>query len=622
MSPLAPRQCKVRNPLCQELTSKTLERAIVVWLAEIVRKFLRLSEGRILVEQLRLLLGNVGSSVVPAVLLALVLVWALSNDSNAFGLRVWCAVVILSKLYSAYHARRVLAAGIAIEQAPRLVLVLMMLNMVGGAAWGALAWVTLDTTSVVGSILVNSVLAGVAGSSMSMLSPVLPVFVVFIVFEFIATASKFWQMGDPAYTALALTLILYLVSLILQARNSAIAVRAAIDVRFENMELLARLREESIKVQHAHREAVTANLAKSRFLAAASHDLRQPVHALGLFLEVLARGELTEIQRSVLGNARSASEASAGMLSTLLDFSRIEAGVVDAQVRPFHLQPLLHKIENELAPQANAKGLVYRTRDTHVALQSDPALVELILRNLVSNAIRYSERGGVLVACRTRGNQTRLEVWDTGIGIDPLQHEEIFREFHQLGNSERDRNKGLGLGLAIADGLARTLGHELSLSSRPGRGSVFRLILPNARVPVIRDERENDHAPLQKLDVRVLVIDDDEVVRAGMLHLMQDWGCRCEAVESIEDALASARVNPPDIVISDFRLRNQRTGAQAIDALRTEFGVNLPALLITGDTAPERLRDARASGIPLLHKPVAPSQLYGRLVSVLTDMDR
>lgn len=181
MSPLAPRQCKVRNPLCQELTSKTLERAIVVWLAEIVRKFLRLSEGRILVEQLRLLLGNVGSSVVPAVLLALVLVWALSNDSNAFGLRVWCAVVILSKLYSAYHARRVLAAGIAIEQAPRLVLVLMMLNMVGGAAWGALAWVTLDTTSVVGSILVNSVLAGVAGSSMSMLSPVLPVFVVFIV---------------------------------------------------------------------------------------------------------------------------------------------------------------------------------------------------------------------------------------------------------------------------------------------------------------------------------------------------------------------------------------------------------------------------------------------------------
>lgn len=581
-----------------------------------MRRLLRLSENRILVEQLRLLLGNVGSSVIPALLLAVVLVWALSNDSNALGLRMWCAAVIVSKLYSAYHARRTLASGIAIEHAHRLVLVLLVLNMVDGAAWGALAWVTLGTTSVTGSILVVSVLAGIAGSSMSLLAPVLPVFILFMTLESVVTAAKFWHMGDPAYTALALALILFLITLVLQARNSAIAVRAAISLRFENVELLARLRDETLKVQDAHREAVLANLAKSKFLAAASHDLRQPIHALGLFLEVLARSELTAVQRTVLGSARSVSEASAGMLNTLLDFSRIEAGVVDAQVLPFHLQPLLHKIENELAPQANAKGLIYRTRETHVALQSDPALVELILRNLVSNAIRYSERGGVLVACRTRGNQTRLEVWDTGIGIEPLQHREIFREFHQLGNAERDRSKGLGLGLAIADGLARKLGHELSLSSKPGRGSVFRLTLPNARVPVISDELETTHASVQKLDMRVLVVDDDEAVRAGMLQLLHDWGCKCEAVESIEEALASARANRPDIVISDFRLRKQHTGAQVIAALREEFGENLPALLITGDTAPERLRDARASGIPLLHKPVAPSQLHRRLASI------
>ncbi|SFB19911.1 Signal transduction histidine kinase [Collimonas sp. OK607] len=587
-----------------------------------MRRLLRLSEGRILAEQLRLLLGNVGSSVIPALLLAVVLVWALSNDSNALGLRVWCAAVVLSKLYSAHHARRILASGITIEHAHRLVLMLLALNMVDGAAWGALAWVTLDTASVTGSILVISVLAGIAGSSMSLLAPVLPVFLVFIALECIVTATKFWQMGDPAYSALALALTLFLITLVLQARNSAIAVRAAINLRFENVELLARLRDETMKVQDAHREAVLANLAKSKFLAAASHDLRQPIHALGLFLEVLARSELTATQRTVLGSARSVSEASAGMLNTLLDFSRIEAGVVDAQVLPFHLQPLLHKIENELAPQANAKGLIYRTRETHVALQSDPALVELILRNLVSNAIRYSERGGVLVACRTRGNQTRLEVWDTGIGIDALQHQEIFREFHQLGNVERDRSKGLGLGLAIADGLARKLGHELSLSSIPGRGSVFRLTLPNARVPVISDELETTHTFVQRLDIRVLVIDDDEAVRAGMLQLLHDWGCKCEAVESIEEALISARTHRPDIVISDFRLRKQHTGAQAIAALREEFGKDLPALLITGDTAPERLRDARASGIPLLHKPVAPSQLHRRLASILADMDK
>ncbi|WP_211466867.1 response regulator, partial [Collimonas silvisoli] len=157
---------------------------------------------------------------------------------------------------------------------------------------------------------------------------------------------------------------------------------------------------------------------------------------------------------------------------------------------------------------------------------------------------------------------------------------------------------------------------------KPGRGSVFRLTLPNAYAPIISDELESTHASMQMLNIRVLVVDDDEAVRAGMLQLLHDWGCKCEAVESIEEALVSACAHRPDIVISDFRLRKQRTGAQVIVALRAEFGKDLPALLITGDTAPERLREARASGIPLLHKPVAPSLLYRGLVSVLADMDK
>lgn len=408
-------------------------------------------------------------------------------------------------------------------------------------------------------------------------------------------------------------------TLFVQAHNSAMATRAAINLRFENVDLVERLSEESAKAQAAHGQAERANLAKSRFLAAASHDLRQPIHAQGLFLEVLARSGLTANQSDVLASARAASAASAEMLDTLLDFSRIEAGVVDAQVRPFNLQAVLNKIENELAPQANAKGLVFRSHETHAAVQSDQALVELILRNLVANAIRYTEQGGVLVACRARGSSTWLEVWDTGIGIEPRQQSEIFREFHQLGNAERDRKKGLGLGLAIADGLARTLGHELSLSSRPGRGSVFRLALPNADVPVERHAVASNETPVRLLDVRVLVIDDDEAVRARMLKLLGDWGCRCEAVESIEEALACADTHRPDLVISDYRLRGQGTGALAISELRAKFGEHLPAILITGDTAPERLRDARAIGITLLHKPVAPSQLYRSLVKVLSD---
>ncbi len=578
---------------------------------------LRLDEDRILVEQLLLLLRNVGSSVIPGFLLAILMLWVLSNDSNALGLWTWCAAVILSKLNFYLFARRHLASGIPLDQARRLVWVLVILNAVDGAFWGALTWVTLDTATVTGSILVISVVAGILGSAMSLMAPVLPVFIAFVLMELVVVVFKLWLLDDPAYNALGVAGILYLAALLTQGFNSARAARAAIELRFENTELMEQLRVESKIAETAQHEAEQANAAKSKFLAAASHDLRQPIHAQGLFLEVLARTELAAHQREILANARASSEASSEMLNTLLDFSRIDAGVVKPLLQPFRLQPLLNKIENELAPLADEKRIVYRTRETHLAAQSDPALVELILRNLVSNAIRYTERGGLLAACRKRGQHAVLEVWDTGIGIAPAQQQEVFREFHQLGNPERDRRKGLGLGLAIARGLAHTLGHELSLASTPQRGSVFRLALPLATAPLPAAQAELVQNKTQLLNARVLVIDDDDAVRAGMKHLLHDWGCICDTAESIEEALLHARAHAPDVMVSDYRLREQRTGVAAISALRELLGADLPALLITGDTAPERLREAQASGIPLLHKPVASSQLYRGLVEVL-----
>jgi signal transduction histidine kinase/CheY-like chemotaxis protein len=382
------------------------------------------------------------------------------------------------------------------------------------------------------------------------------------------------------------------------------------------------LHEQMRKVQAAQREALLANTAKSKFLAAASHDLRQPIHAQGLFLDVLSRTTLDVQQHEMLAKARVASDASCEMLDTLLDFSRIEAGVVKPFVQPFPLQPLLNKIEREFESQADARGLAYRSRETGLVLQSDPSLVELILRNLVSNAIRYTERGGLLVACRARGDHAVIEVWDTGIGIAPSHQQEIFREFHQLGNPERDRRKGLGLGLAIVEGLANTLGHRLSVSSMLGRGSVFRLAVPVAGAAARIDQPEQVQRIAPRLNVRVLVIDDDEAVRAGMFLLLRDWNCACEVAETIEEALALARVQPPDLVISDYRLRDQRSGMEAIVALRALLGKALPALLITGDTAPTRLREAYDSEIPLLHKPVSPGELYQKLVEVQEDIAR
>lgn len=585
---------------------------------------MRLAEGRILVEQLRLLQGNVGSTVISVVLLALLMLWVLSNDSNEPALMIWAAAVILSVLNCYRYARRHLAIGIPIDQARNMVWVLMMLRVVDGLLWGALPWITLDTSTLAGSVLVMSVIAGMAGGAISLLSPVLPVFVAFVLPELAAVASKMWSMGDQAYTAIGVACVLYIVALLDQARNNARAARKAIELRFENIELMEMLRVETgiaedarREAELAHREAEQANAAKSKFLAAASHDLRQPIHAQGLFMGVLGRTELNPYQREVLASANAASKSSVEMLNTLLDFSRIEAGVVEPQIQAFRLQPLLNKIEREFGPQADAKGLAYRSRETGLAVRSDPMLVELILRNLVSNAIRYTEQGGLLVACRKRGDQAWLEVWDTGIGIAQAYQQEVFSEFHQLGNPERDSRKGLGLGLAIAEGLANTLGHKLSLVSTPQRGSVFRLSLPiiTAILPV--EELGSTQNMTRLHNLRVLVLDDDEFVRAAMLHVLRGWGCSCNAAGSITEALDLARISPPDLLICDYRLREHRSGLEAIAALRALLGNALPALLITGDTAPDRLREAQFSGIPVMHKPVAPGQLYRELVTLL-----
>lgn len=587
-----------------------------------IKNVLQLAESRILAEQLRLLMFNIGSTALPVVLVSTLMLWTLSNDSNAPTLRFWCAAVILSHLNLYRYTRRHLFSGIQFGQTHSIVWLLMLMLAVDGTLWGLLTWVALDTATLAGNILVVSSIAAMAGGAASSLSPVLPVYIAYVIPELAVLAAKLWSLGDPAFSALGVAGILYITALLGQARNSARAARSAIELRFENSALVADLRVETAIAGQARQEAELANAAKSKFLAAASHDLRQPIHALGLFLEILARSELGTDQHEVLANAKAASRASSEMLNMLLDFSRIEAGVIQPQVKAFRLQPLLNKIEREFESQADAKGIAYRSRESDLVVQSDPMLVELILRNLVSNAIRYTARGGLLVSCRKRDDHAVLEVWDTGIGIAPEHQQAVFREFHQLGNPERDQRKGLGLGLAITEGLARTLGHQLTLVSIPQRGSVFRVLLPIATgaLPVADIPRMHNSVQLQ--NVRVLVIDDDEKVRIGMTHLLRDWGYECEAAEFIEDALALASARPPDLVISDYRLREQRTGLEAIAALRELLGNALPALLITGDTAPERLCEALASGIPVLHKPVAPSLLFQSMAMALESQTR
>ncbi len=379
------------------------------------------------------------------------------------------------------------------------------------------------------------------------------------------------------------------------------------------------------KVEDRTRQLELANQAKSRFLAAASHDLRQPMHALGLFVAQLRDKVHTPDTRRLVDQVETSVSAMEKLLDALLDISKIDAGVITPQVEDFPVRAVLAKMESGFAPAAQAVGLRFRVVPSRLVVRSDPVLLERILLNLVANAVRYTERGGIVIGCRRRGVNVRIEVWDSGVGVPADKQREIFHEFYQLANPERDRSKGLGLGLAIVERLARLLTHRIALVSTPGRGSLFAIELPlgDAQRAAARAEAARPVGG-DLAGALVLVVDDEALVRDGMQGVLVGWGCRVVAAASGDEALARLKEcgETPDVIISDYRLREGETGIEVIERLHAAYSPTIPAAVVSGDTAPERLREAIAGGHRLLHKPVQPAKLRAMLSYLLSETGR
>jgi signal transduction histidine kinase/ActR/RegA family two-component response regulator len=380
--------------------------------------------------------------------------------------------------------------------------------------------------------------------------------------------------------------------------------------------MAARLRESYAglerKVAERTHELELANQAKSRFLRAASHDLRQPMHALGLFVAQLNERVRDPQTRKIAAQAAAAVTALQELLDAILDISRLDAGVIAPIVSDLAVNSLLDHLDTGFAPDAAAKGLRLRAVPSRLVVRSDPVLLERILLNLVANAVRYTERGGIAIGCRRRGNHVRIEVWDTGVGIAPGQQQAIFQEFYQVDNPERDRHKGLGLGLAIAARLARLLGCRIELSSRPGKGSVFAIEVPRAKALTAPSAAEFSGVTTDRLrGALVLIVDDDALVREAMQGLFAQWGCEVAVAANGDEAMAALARHDrlPDALLCDYLLPGGESGADVIRRLHAAAGIAIPAALISGDTAPETLQDIKASGYPLLPKPVAPAKL-------------
>lgn len=381
-----------------------------------------------------------------------------------------------------------------------------------------------------------------------------------------------------------------------------------------------KLSEDALRTSKA--EADRANIAKSKFLAAASHDLRQPVQAMMLFQSAL-ESKLDGHPASRL--LKSLGEAMGGLrmlLDSLLDVSKLDAGLIVPTPVDLPVGPLLERLGAEYQPRAAAKGLRLRVVRSGATVRSDPALLERILRNLIENALRYTERGGVLIGCRRQDSHLHIDVIDTGIGIASETHEEIFEEFFQIGNPERDRNKGLGLGLAVVRRLGRLLGHRIELRSVPGRGSAFRVELPAVTQRSSASGQPNSVSAVESHRGLILVIDDEALVRMGLQAMLEGWGYRVLTAGSVEDAVGHIESGEwPAAILADYRLRGGETGLDAISAVCERLNMPVPATVITGDTAPERLVEVRAGGHALLHKPVAAYELRNAVAEMLSLVD-
>lgn len=387
----------------------------------------------------------------------------------------------------------------------------------------------------------------------------------------------------------------------------------ALRLRLENEAMRREAENKGHVLRAALAEAERASGAKTRFLAAASHDLRQPIHALGLAFSALAGRIQRPENKTLVQRIEETIEIIGEMLDALLNVSKLDSGVVRPVEGAVCVQHLFQRLEEAFCAEARQRGIRLRFRPSAAWVRSDPAMLEQILRNLVGNALRYTERGGVLVAGRRRGQGLRLDVWDTGCGIQPEKIASCFAEFHQLHNPQRDRAQGLGLGLAIVQRLARLLDRPLKVCSRPGRGSLFSIEVPRLQDDQIRSIQNVNEigqtAYQEQLPLRILVLDDERIVRQAMQDRLVGWGYLAISTASLDEALAVAGEQPPDLLIVDYRLSGELTGADAIEALRRQAGYRIPALLVTGDTGPVGLQQTSALGYPVLHNPVQPAKL-------------
>lgn len=560
------------------------------------------------------------SMLLGATLLCLVL-W---DEASPWWMATWVALIVANQAWRGALARAWALQRPGVDAARRWGRYWSFGSTLAGALWGLAALVMYPASPAHQALLIVC-LFGVVLGGLNLTAVYRPSFYGFALPALVPLIARVALEGDQVhlYTALVMSVVLGFILAFGHQLNDVLTCSLA--TRYQNVDLIEELKGKSRAAHEARAAAETANRTKSQLLAAASHDLRQPLHALGLYTAALAARAASSELQPLVGSVQRAVAALESQFEQLLDLSRLESGTMSPTPTRVALQPLLARVMAEMRPHAQARGLALRVAPTRAVVHSDAALLERVVRNLVANAIRYTRSGGVLIGARARRGAVAIDVIDTGVGIAPEHHERIFDEFYQVRDVRSDGvHAGMGLGLAIVRRLAALLEHRIELASRVGRGSRFSIVAPRAgdmdrgrRAPPARSASRA--APMAIAGALVGVIDDDPASVDAMSALLDTWGAevvRANDADTMLEALGDLE-RYPDLVVADLRLADGRNGIDAVERLRDELGIAFPALLVSGDLTANAERDARAAGLTLLPKPVVPTLLHALATALI-----
>jgi signal transduction histidine kinase len=523
----------------------------------------------------------------------------------------WLLALGLHQALRVYHYYGYRASG-ADQQSERWGRLYIAAAVTAGLIWGSAGVLMFVPDSLPHQAMLVLILFGIGAVSIASLSAFAPAFYALILLTLLPITVRMLLDPGPARVYLAIPAIIVLLVVLSFGRTINRIIAESKRRRFENLDLIEELRAQKAIAEQAQLAAEAANRSKTQFFAAASHDLRQPLHAMGLFASALHEKITDPGVLNIVESINASVAALEGLFNELLDISKIDSGVIRPRLAHFPLDDVFGRLQDEFAAEAQAKGLRLAVSGGGHTVESDAVLLERIVRNLIGNAVRYTSSGEVSVSATPAGGSVRIEVRDTGPGIRPEDQKRIFEEFVQLANPGRTSRKGLGLGLSIVQRLCALLGYEISLASELGRGSAFSFEVPVAAPAEGGEPKAAVTRRRADLSGRLVVVIDDEVaIVDGMKLLLSGWGADVIGSTTGEDVVAAVHVREriPDLIIADYRLAGGTVGTGVIERLRRELDPEIPAILVTGSTGAERVSEADAKRYELLIKPVNPEVL-------------